>query len=270
MNEKAHDYLTQTTFKSDLFANQGVLVTGAARGIGAGIARAFAALGANVVVADIDSSGLDAQLKTATDLPGTMTAVTGDLSEPGAADRVFDAALESAGAIHVLVNNAGRSWGVATEDIDEARTQEVIELNLKSVLFLSRRLVLHARGRGGGGSILQISSTAGITGFQRRAVYTATKFGVIGLTKVLALDHAREGIRVNAILPHVVETEMFRTVAQAHEIELWLSGVPMGRFASIADVAALAVFLSSPAAAYLTGGSYAVDGGATAGPYGNG
>ena len=91
------------------------------------------------------------------------------------------------GAIHVLVNNAGRSWGVATEDIDEARTQEVIELNLKSVLFLSRRLVLHARGRGGGGSILQISSTAGITGFQRRAVYTATKFGVIGLTKVLAL-----------------------------------------------------------------------------------
>jgi NAD(P)-dependent dehydrogenase (short-subunit alcohol dehydrogenase family) len=256
------------TFRPDMFAGQGVLVTGAGRGIGAGIAQAFAVLGAHVVAVDIDPAGLDGQVKFAAKLAGQITAVTGDLIAPGACDRVFDAALSAAGGIHVLINNAGRSWAVATEDIGEARTQELIDLNLKAVMFLSRRFVLHARERGGGGSILQISSTAGVTGFQRRAVYTATKFGVIGLTKVLALDHAREGIRVNAIMPHVVETEMFRTVAKPHEIELWRAGIPMGRFASLEDIAALAVFLCSPAAAYLTGGAYAVDGGAMAGPYG--
>ena len=91
---------------------------------------------------------------------------------------------------------------------------------------------------------------------------------MIGLTKVLALDHAREGIRVNAILPHVVETDMFRTIAKPEEMKLWQSGIPMGRFASVEEVAALVIFLSSPAAAYLTGGLYPVDGGAMAGPFG--
>jgi NAD(P)-dependent dehydrogenase (short-subunit alcohol dehydrogenase family) len=262
------DQAIEATFRSDLFAGKGVLVTGAARGIGAGIAQAFAAHGAHVIATDIDSNGLAAQAKAAGSCSGKFTAITGDLVTSGAPDRIFDAALSSAGGIHVLVNNAGRSWGVATEDIDEERTQELIDLNLKVVLFLSRRFVLHARERGGGGAILQISSTAGVTGFQRRAVYTATKFGVIGLTKVLALDHAREGIRVNAIMPHVVETEMFRTVAKPEEIALWRAGIPMGRFASLGDVAALALFLGSPAAAYLTGGTYAVDGGAMAGPHG--
>jgi len=256
------------TFVPRLFAGQGVLVTGAAGGIGAGIARAFADLGARVIATDIDCGRLEAQVRAASDLCGKMTAVAGDLSEPETVDRIFDQALSAAGRIDVLVNNAGRSWGVATEDITDKRTQELIDLNLKSVLFLSRRFVLHARERTGGGSIVQISSTAGIVGFERRAVYTATKFGVIGLTKVLALDHAREGIRVNAILPHVVETDMFRTIANPEEMKLWQSGIPMGRFASVEEVAALVIFLSSPAAAYLTGGLYPVDGGAMAGPFG--
>jgi NAD(P)-dependent dehydrogenase (short-subunit alcohol dehydrogenase family) len=250
-------------FRPELFAGKGVLVTGAAGGIGSGIARAFADLGARVVVTDVDRKGL------AREAAGShMSVVGGDLSVPGTAEKVFDVAVSAAGRIDILVNNAGRSWGVKTEDITEERTQELIEINLKSVLFLSRRFVMHARERQGGGSIIQISSTAGLVGFERRAVYTATKFAVIGLTKVLALDHAREDIRVNAILPHVVETEMFRTIAKREEIELWRAGIPMGRFASVEDVAALAIFLSSPAGAYLTGGAYAVDGGAMAGPYG--
>jgi NAD(P)-dependent dehydrogenase (short-subunit alcohol dehydrogenase family) len=265
----AGDAMITATFQPNLFAGRGILVTGAAGGIGAGIAKAFAALGARVVVADIDRGRLEGLVGAAAGLPGAMTAVGGDLSRPGAADLVFDEALATAGRIDVLVNNAGRSWGVNTEDITEAGTQELIEVNLKSVLFLSRRLVMHARERTGGGSIIQISSTAGIAGFERRAVYSATKFAVIGLTKVLALDHAREGIRVNAILPHVVETDMFRAIARREEIELWRAGIPMRRFASVEEVAALAVFLSSPAAAYLTGGAYPVDGGAMAGPYGD-
>jgi NAD(P)-dependent dehydrogenase (short-subunit alcohol dehydrogenase family) len=253
--------MIESTFQPQLFAGRGVLVTGAAGGIGAGIARAFAKLGARVVATDLDCERLKKGIDEA-------TAIAGDLSRPGAAEDVFEKALAAAGRIDVLVNNAGRSWGVSTEDITEARAQELIEINFKSVLFLSRRFVMHARERTGGGSIIQISSTAGIAGFERRAVYSATKFAVVGLTKVLALDHARDGIRVNAILPHVVETNMFRSVARNEEIELWRTGIPMGRFASVDDVAALAVFLSSPAASYLTGGTYPVDGGAMAGPFG--
>jgi NAD(P)-dependent dehydrogenase (short-subunit alcohol dehydrogenase family) len=259
-----------STFQPRLFAGHGVLVTGAAGGIGAGIAKAFAALGAHVIVTDIDAKRLDDQVAAAAGLTGVMTPIAEDLSKSGGAERLFDQALAATERIDVLVNNAGRSWGVKTEDITEARTQDLIEINLKSVLFLSRRFVIHSRERTGGGSIIQISSTAGIAGFERRAVYSATKSAVIGLTKVLALDHARENIRVNAILPHVVDTPMFRTTAKSQEIELWQAGIPMGRFASVEDVAALAVFLSSPAAAYLTGGIYPVDGGAMAGPYGGG
>src|SRR5436309_2900639 len=122
------------TFAAGLFAGQGVLVTGAAGGIGAGIARAFAELGARVVATDIDCKRLEAQVSAASDFPGRMTAVAGDLSEPRAVDRIFDQALSAAGRIDVLVNNAGRSWGVTTEDITDGRTQELIDLNLKSVL----------------------------------------------------------------------------------------------------------------------------------------
>ena len=143
-----------------------------------------------------------------------------------------------AGRVDFLINNAGRSWNVDTAEIDEDTTQLLIELNFKSVVRLARAYVSHARRRDGGGAIVQISSTAGIAGFERRAVYGATKFAVIGLTKVLALDHARDGIRVNAVLPHVVDTEMFRDVAKPEEAERWRAGIPMGRFATVEDVAA--------------------------------
>ena len=252
-------------FKPDLFRGKVALVTGAGRGIGAGIANAFLALGARTIFHDLNADALKERIDAAPE-----DCVTADLSKPQAADVMFDAAMERAGRIDFLINNAGRSWGVETQDIDPQRTQELIELNLKSVLALSRRLALHARARGGGGSIVQISSTAGILGYERRAVYCATKFAVIGMTKAMALDHAREGLRINAVLPHVVETEMFRKVAKPHEIALWRAGIPMERFATVEDIAALVVFLCSPAASYLTGGVYPVDGGAMAGPYGGG
>jgi NAD(P)-dependent dehydrogenase (short-subunit alcohol dehydrogenase family) len=250
-------------FKPDLFQGKVALVTGAGRGIGAGIAKAFLALGARTIFHDLNAEAL----KDVIDL-APEDCVTADLSEPHGADGIFDAAMGRAGRIDFLINNAGRSWGVETQDIDPQRTQELIELNLKSVLALSRRLALHARERGGGGSIVQISSTAGVLGYERRTVYCATKFAVIGITKAMALEHAREGLRINAVLPHVVETEMFHRVAKPREIALWRAGIPMGRFATAEDIAAMVVFLCSPAASYLTGGVYPVDGGATAGPYG--
>jgi NAD(P)-dependent dehydrogenase (short-subunit alcohol dehydrogenase family) len=256
------------TFADDLFAGKTALVTGSAGGIGAGIARCFARSGATVLLQDIDADGLARMSNELASAKGGVAILEGDLSKQGVAESVFDKALLASNRIDFLVNNAGRSSAARTSEIDETTTQALIELNLKSVIALSKRFIAHARERSGGGSVIQISSTAGIVGFERRAVYTATKFAVVGLTKVLALDHARDGIRVNAVLPHVVETEMFRKTAKSSEIELWRAGIPMGRFATTEDIGALVMFLCSPAASYLTGGVYPVDGGAMAGPFG--
>jgi NAD(P)-dependent dehydrogenase (short-subunit alcohol dehydrogenase family) len=255
-------------FNSRLFEGKTALITGGAGGIGAGVARCFASLGASVLLQDIDATGLERMRAELASTSNGVAAFPGDLSKPGVAEAVFDDALRAHKRIDFLINNAGRSSAATTIEITEAATQELIELNLKSVLFLSKRFISHALERGGGGSIVQVSSTAGIVGFERRAVYSATKFAVIGLTKVLALDHARDGIRVNAVLPHVVETEMFRRTAKRHEADLWRAGIPMGRFATTEDIGALVMFLCSPAASYLTGGIYPVDGGAMAGPFG--
>ena len=256
------------TFRSDLFAGKTALVSGAARGIGRGIAVALAGLGATVVVNDIRTSDLEHAVADIGRKGGAAVAVAGDLTDPDTADRIFQAALGEHGRIDYLINNAGRSWNVDTGEIDDDTMQALIELNFKSVVRLARAYVRHARQRGGGGAIVQIASTAGVAGFERRAVYAGTKFAIIGLTKVLALDHARDGITVNAVLPHVVDTEMFRSVAKPEEASRWQAGIPMGRFATVEEVAAMVVFLCSPAAAYLTGGAYPVDGGFLAGPYG--
>ena len=260
--------VTMDTFNKSLFEGKTALITGSANGIGAGIARCFVALGATVVLHDVDAVALDRMSQELRYAKGGVRAIIGDLAKPGEADAVFDGALRAGSRVDFLVNNAGRSSASTTLEIVEQDIQPLIELNLKSVLLLSKRYVAHATERKGGGAIIQISSTAGIVGFERRAVYSATKFAVIGLTKVLALDHARDGIRVNAVLPHVVETDMFLRTAKPDEADLWRAGIPMGRFATTDDVAALVMFLCSPAAAYLTGGVYPVDGGAMAGPFG--
>lgn len=264
----ANSAVTMETFNRSLFEGKTALITGAANGIGAGVARCFAALGATVLLQDIDMTGLQRMSQELALFKSGVRALEGDLSKPGVADAVFDKALRASDRIDFLINNAGRSSAATTLEITEENAQPLIELNLKSVIFLSKRLIAHARERSGGGAIIQISSTAGIVGFERRAVYSATKFAVIGLTKVLALDHARDGIRVNAVLPHVVETDMFHKTASSHEVDLWRTGIPMGRLATVEDIGALVMFLCSPAASYLTGGVYPVDGGAMAGPFG--
>ena len=154
-------------------------------------------------------------------------------------------------------------WIPKTSIVESA--DSLIELDLMSALWLTKACIGHLKERAAPGSIVQISSTAGILGFRRRAVYTAAKHGLIGLTRALALDHAQDGIRINAVLPHVIETPMYRSVATEHDRAVWTAGIPLGRVGTPSDVAGMVMFLCSPAASYLTGGTFIVDGGALAG-----
>lgn len=254
-----------SAFRKDLFQGSTVLVTGSARGIGKGVAEAFAACGARLALHDIDA---EAACETAEALRarGARVDVFGaDLARKGAADTLMEEVIARTGELHVLVNNAGRSWAVSTEAIEAEEAEMLVQLNQMAVLWLSKAFILHRRRHGGGGSIVQISSTAGVAGFANRAVYAATKHAMQGLTRVLAIDHGAEGIRVNSILPHVIETPMFHSVANDSEATNWRSGIPLLRLGTPEDIAGAALFLCSPAASYISGSSIVVDGGAMAG-----
>lgn len=252
-------------FREDLFMGQTVLVTGGGRGIGAGIADAFAACGACIALHDVDDASVEVKAAEIRSRGAQVTTFSEDLSRKGAADALMEEVLARMGELHVLVNNAGRSWAVTTQDIDKNRAEDIVELNQMAVLWLSKAFILHRRSCGGGGSIVQIGSTAGVVGFANRAVYAATKHAIQGLTRVLAIDHGSEGIRVNSVLPHVIETPMFNSVASAAEGANWQSSIPMRRLGTPDDIAGAVLFLCSPAATYITGSSLVVDGGAMAG-----
>ena len=196
-------------FKPDLFRGKVALVTGAGRGIGAGIAKAFLTLGARTISHDLNAEALKARIDAAPD-----DCMTADLSKPQAADGMFDAAMERAGRIDFLINNAGISWAVETGEIERGKDPRAHRAQPQErALPVEASLSLMPESATAAAAIVQISSTAGITGFERRAVYVATKFAVVGLTKGWRSNMPRRH-RVNAVLPHVVETEMFRTVAK--------------------------------------------------------
>jgi NAD(P)-dependent dehydrogenase (short-subunit alcohol dehydrogenase family) len=254
-----------STFPRDLFKGKTVLVTGSGDGIGAAIAVLFAAHGARVAVHDLKPDFARRILAVVREQGGDGDAFIADLAQQGNAERLFAEAVDRLGAIDFLVNNAGRSWAVDTADIDPERADALVELDLMAALWLTKACIGHLKARAAPGGIVQISSTAGVLGFRRRAVYVAAKHGLVGLTRALALDHAEDGIRINAVLPHVIETSMYRTVATERDREVWTAGIPLGRIGTPADVAGMVMFLCSPAASYLTGGTFVVDGGALAG-----
>lgn len=254
-----------TTFRPDLFAGTRVLITGAARGIGACIAEAFADAGAHLALQDVDSGALAATAERLRAKGADISTFASDLTGAGVASGLVEEAAAAIGSLGILVNNAGRSWAVDTPDIDPAKARELVELNQMAPLWLCQSFIAHRCCHGGGGNIVQVSSTAGIVGFGSRAVYAATKHALQGLTRVLAIDHAADGIRVNAILPHVIESSMFHTVARPEEAAAWSAGIPLRRLGTPDDVAGAALFLCSPAASYITGSSILVDGGAMAG-----
>jgi 3alpha(or 20beta)-hydroxysteroid dehydrogenase len=239
------------------------LVTGGARGQGAAEVRAFARGGACVVIADI----LDAAGETlAAELGDAARYVRLDVAD----DRLWSAAVETAeaafGPITALVNNAGviRSAPITEETVDAF--WRVIDVNLVGA-FLGIRAVAPSMARAGGGSIVNISSMAGMTGSRSTAAYTSSKWGLRGLTKTAAIELAPQGIRVNSVHPGVIDTEMLMSTGRTRKEfeQRWEGRLLVPRLGTGEDVAELVVFLCSDDASYITGSELVIDGGLLAG-----
>ncbi|QFR02194.1 glucose 1-dehydrogenase [Streptomyces phaeolivaceus] len=245
------------------FDGRSVIVTGAASGIGRATALAFAAKGARVLVADLNSEAAGSVVKEIEEAGGTAVAVTGDLSEQAVVDQVARTAVERFGTVDVLVNNAGIMDRMsALGDVSDPEWERVIRVNLTAPFLLTRAVLPHmlAAGRG---AIVNTASEAGLRGSAAGAAYTASKHGVVGLTKSLAVMYRKQGIRANAVAPGGTATSIVVEVDQAAHGPKTLGPhfVNLGDVAQPEEQAAAIVFLASDAASNINGAILPVDDG---------
>ena len=235
------------------------IVTGAASGFGAGIARAFAAEGARVLVADLNESGAQ---DVATEIGGTACPV--DVADGPSVQAMMDTALSTFGHVDILVNNAGITHlPQALEYVSEDDFDRVLAVNAKSVYLTARSLVPHFKARKAG-VILNIASTAGVSPRPNLNWYNASKGWMITATKAMAVELAPHGIRVNALNPVAGETPLLKSFMGTDTPELrakFLATIPLGRFSTPQDMGAAATFLCSDAASMITGVALEIDGG---------
>ncbi len=243
-----------------------VIVTAAASGIGQAIARSFLDAGARVHACDLDEEALKAFSRSASGL-GTTRA---DVADPAQVDRFFDDAIARLGGLDILVNNAGIAGPVGPiETLDPEGWNRAIAVNLTGHFLCARRAVPLLK-QAGGGSIVNISSTAGLFGCPNRSPYASSKWGVIGLTKTLAMELGTSGIRVNAICPGSVAGERIERVIRAEaesrgvgadEVRTsYLRQSSMRTFVERDDVASLVLFICSDGGAKISGQALTVDG----------
>ncbi|MBC5823273.1 MAG: 3-oxoacyl-ACP reductase FabG [Candidatus Eremiobacteraeota bacterium] len=235
------------------------VITGAGTGIGRSIAIAFGRAGAAVMLCGRRREPLDEVGREVTRAGGTALVHQADVSLQPAAIGLIEAASAQMGGVDLLVNNAGRSYDALVVRMKWDALDDSIAVNLKSVFYLcaaAGKVMLAQKG----GAIINVSSVVALTGNAGQSAYVAAKAGVIGLTKSLAQEFGSRGIRVNAIAPGYIETEMTASLPEAVK-QTYRSRVPLRRFGAADEVARVAVFLASDAAAYVTGQTLAVDGG---------
>ncbi|MFD8321047.1 glucose 1-dehydrogenase [Kitasatospora purpeofusca] len=238
-----------------------VVITGGARGLGAEAARLAVAAGANVVITDLlEEDGL----ATAAELGERARFVRHDVTSEEDWQRVVDVAVAEFGAVHGLVNNAGISTGTLLADESVAYFRKVLDVNLTGV-FIGMKTVVPAMRAAGGGSIVNISSAAGLMGLALTAGYGASKWGVRGLSKIGAVELGTERIRVNSVHPGMTYTPMTAAVG-IRQGEGNYPNTPMARVGEAPEIATAVVYLLSDDASYVTGAELAVDGGWTTGP----
>jgi 3-hydroxybutyrate dehydrogenase len=252
------------------------LVTGSTSGIGLGIARAFAAAGSEIVLDGFGSreSVAEAQAEIASEFGVRVLHSPADMSKPASIREMIEMTLESFGRLDVLVNNGGIQHVAPLQEFPPEKWDSILAINL-SAAFHTSRLVLPAMFDHKWGRIINIASAHGLVGSPFKSAYVATKHGLLGLTKVIALETAERGITCNAICPGYVYTPLVEAQidgqAKAHRIpreqvirDVLLAQQPNKRFATVEELGALATFLASDAAASITGTALPVDGGWTA------
>jgi NAD(P)-dependent dehydrogenase (short-subunit alcohol dehydrogenase family) len=247
------------------FEGKSVLVTGGASGIGRATALAFAAEGGRVTVVDRSATDGQATAKAIRDAGGAAIFVTADVSKGADCRAMVEAAVKAHGGLDVAFNNAGiERHGFLTADVEEASWNEVIAVNLNGV-FLSMKHEIPAILKNGGGAIVNTASVGGVVGNPGLAAYCAAKHGVIGLTKVAALEYVSQGIRINALCPGGTATPMLKNWFQEPGVEEHVKALhPIGRWADPAEQAKAVLFLCSDDASYMAGHSLIVDGAMTA------
>jgi NAD(P)-dependent dehydrogenase (short-subunit alcohol dehydrogenase family) len=235
------------------------LVTGGASGIGAAIASAFVAKGAQVAIVDVNEA---AALETAAAVGNGSRGFRCDVSDSASVTATVDAVVEALGRIEILVNSAGIALLAPAEEIPLDAWDKTIDVNLKGTFLMCQAVGKHmlAAGRG---VIVNMASQAATVALDQHVAYCASKFGVVGVSKVLAAEWGGRGVRVNTISPTVVLTELGHKAWDGPRGDALKKLIPTGRFAYPNEIAAAAVFLASDAAAMITGADLLVDGGYT-------
>jgi len=245
------------------FEGKVALVTGSASGIGAATARRLAAEGARLVLGDLDEKRGE-QVAAEIDATGKRVAFRSlDVCDREAVEALTQTAVDRFGRLDVVFNNAGIGTYGLVPDMDPEVWHRIIDVDLHSVYYGCRAAVPRLRASGGG-AIVNTASISGLLGDYGLAAYNAAKGAVVNFTRTMALDHAREGIRTNAVCPGPIETPLTAPMLQIPALmEQYRANIPMGRLGRPEEVAAVVAFLASDDASYVNGACLAVDGGVT-------
>jgi NAD(P)-dependent dehydrogenase (short-subunit alcohol dehydrogenase family) len=247
------------------FQDRVAVVTGAAGGMGRAIAQAFAAAGGSVLVADVNEEGGNETVASITKEGGRSQFVRTDVSEAKGVEAMVAAAVTAFGALHYAVNAAAIELEAdRLGDIEEATFDRLVAVNLKSIFLCLKYEIRQMLAQGDGGAIVNIASTNSFRPQPHQSVYTATKHGVVGMTRNAAIDYARDGIRINAICPGSIDTPMLRAAIDRRgrdpqEVANRLSLI--GRFGTVDEIAKAALWLCSDDSSFTMGHALAVDGG---------